>query len=362
MTSVNEKELSKCKSMFHTIAISVIVPVFNTDEKVLEECLQSICEQSFNDYEVIIVDDGSTNKSTQTTCDSFASKNSNFSVAHYPNHGVSSARNRGVASAKGRWIAFIDSDDSVEPNYLQSLFEATATSPNSDIAICDCRVSDGTHLFDNHFFPNDSQSLFTTTEEKNLIILQILGQNNYYNPPQIGIGVPWGKLYKKSLLLENNIKFQENLSLLEDNIFNLYAVQLARAICYTPKMLYCYKRHAKSASNKFYPEIVQEFIQVHAATAIFINSFKHDERRLHGYYSRVIQSLHPICRFFFFHEENSLSHAEINSELVQLLNQQCFKESIDSVKFKYLSIKMILFTILVRLHFFGILRILISHE
>ena len=98
--------------------ISVIVPVYNT-EKYLDECIQSILNQSFTDFELLLIDDGSTDRSG-AICDQYAAKDERVRVFHTENGGVSSARNVGLDEAKGEWIAFVDSDDWVKSLFLEN--------------------------------------------------------------------------------------------------------------------------------------------------------------------------------------------------------------------------------------------------
>lgn len=99
--------------------ISVIIPVYNV-EKYLPECIDSILAQDFEDFECLMVDDGSTDGSA-ALCDSYVSKDSRFKVFHQPNQGVSAARNRGISEAKGEWIYFIDGDDWMMPGIFREL-------------------------------------------------------------------------------------------------------------------------------------------------------------------------------------------------------------------------------------------------
>ena len=103
------------------VKISVIIPIYNA-ESFLNECLVSIQNQTFTDYEVWLIDDGSTDNSG-TICDKFATQNKQFHVIHKKNGGVSSARNTGLEKAKGEWICFMDADDTVENEYLSTLYQ-----------------------------------------------------------------------------------------------------------------------------------------------------------------------------------------------------------------------------------------------
>lgn len=106
--------------------ISVIIPIYNRDY-CLSRCLESVLQQTFTNWECILIDDGSTDR-TLSVCRTYVDKDSRFQVYSQPNGGVSAARNLALEHAGGEYIAFIDSDDWVEPNYLQVLYESTAKS------------------------------------------------------------------------------------------------------------------------------------------------------------------------------------------------------------------------------------------
>ena len=107
--------------------ISVIVPVYNA-EKYLHRCIDSILAQTFSDFELLLIDDGSKDNSGRI-CDEYAAKDSRIRVFHKKNGGVSSARNMGLDNAKGDWITFVDSDDWVKQDYLYSMI----SQPDADL-------------------------------------------------------------------------------------------------------------------------------------------------------------------------------------------------------------------------------------
>lgn len=119
--------------------ISVIVPVYKV-EKYLNECIGSILGQTFADFELILVDDGSPD-SCPALCDAAEAKDPRVRVIHKPNGGVSTARNAGLDAARGRWIAFVDSDDTVHPEYLARMHEA-ALRTGADMVLCGCQDTD----------------------------------------------------------------------------------------------------------------------------------------------------------------------------------------------------------------------------
>ena len=121
--------------------VSIIIPVYNAQAN-LETCLGSVLSQTYDNWECILIDDGSVDESP-VICDKFAAADRRFKVIHQKNGGVSSARNRGLDYARGDYVAFVDSDDSVSPGYLEALVEMIV-EPETDLVVCGMNV----HGFD----------------------------------------------------------------------------------------------------------------------------------------------------------------------------------------------------------------------
>ncbi len=185
--------------------ISVIIPIYNAGTY-LVDCLESIRNQSFTDYEVLLIDDGSTDNSGKI-CDSFADKDSRFHVTHKPNGGVSSARNTGIDQAKGEWIGFIDSDDTVETDYLLHLYQGV--NRQKDILVIQgfktILPPKQSHIraFETH--------LYTASD-----IYQLFQELNINRS-----GYPFAKLYNTQIIQQNRIRFIEQIHYAEDVMFML---------------------------------------------------------------------------------------------------------------------------------------------
>lgn len=196
------------------VKISVIIPIYNA-ESFLNECLVSIQNQTFTDYEVWLIDDGSTDNSG-TICDKFAAQNEQFHVIHKQNEGVSSARNTGLEKANGEWICFMDADDTVENGYLLSLFQATEHIEKETLIL----------------------QGFKTISRREIIPLEF--SNELYNGWKIHhifqtrsinwIGHPFAKLYNASLIREYNIMFDKSIHYAEDAMFMLTYLSHAKGI------------------------------------------------------------------------------------------------------------------------------------
>lgn len=188
--------------------ISVIIPVYNSS-KYLNKCLDSLVDQKYNNYEVILINDGSTDNSLEI-CLQYANNYNNFQVFSKENGGVSSARNYGLNKANGKWIVFVDSDDFVKPNYLSELIKAAFTDsilvimPNEDSQIPN--------------FPCVSCSRGSIAD-------------NYIKNGLMRYSGPVSKLFNRKIIVENNINFPLGIHLAEDAIFILrYLVHVENLI------------------------------------------------------------------------------------------------------------------------------------
>lgn len=184
--------------------ISVIVPVYNV-EQFLPRCIDSILTQTFTDFELLLIDDGSKDNSGKI-CDEYAKKDERIRVFHKENRGVSFARNLGLYNAMGEWVAFIDSDDFIETNYLYNLIKLIIC--NEQLIIVGYKSFGGNNKLFNRFKPQtlNKDDLIKYVFKEGILI--------YY-------ASPWGKLYNLKVLKDNKIIFPQNVSWGEDRIFNI---------------------------------------------------------------------------------------------------------------------------------------------
>lgn len=189
--------------------VSIIVPVYNASAT-LCRCIDSILSQTYTDFELLLINDGSKDCSG-VICDEYAVKDSRVQVFHKENGGVSSARNVGLDNAKGKWIAFVDSDDWISDCYLENLYKHTSTD-------LDLIVSFPTYIY------NDGSSKTPKYKEKRVCehnFEEIFVEHSMHQNTS-----PWCKLFRKQLIEENKIRFCEEMHIGEDLLF-LYNFMLA---------------------------------------------------------------------------------------------------------------------------------------
>lgn len=237
------------------IEISIIVPVYNK-EKFLSYCLRSIEQQTFNDFELVLVDDGSTDKSL-SICNNFANKYNWVKVISQKNKGVSAARNTGLKHAVGKYLAFIDADDSIEPSYLAQLY-SSIVQKKSDMVTCGLRVKS----YDN------KANIERCPIKSDITIDNILRNFNIYESNFLSCCC---KLFKKQIILNNNIIFDTNLSNGEDGLFVLTYLKYCKFLSFIDQILYNYTRFdadtLSSSSNFAIGEI--SFKNADATTELF---------------------------------------------------------------------------------------------
>lgn len=193
-------------------SISVVIPVYNKQQWI-RECLESIRSQTFTDYEVIIVDDGSTDGSA-AICDEAAAGDDRIRVIHQVNSGVSAARNRGMDEVTAPWVAFVDGDDTIAPDYLQHLYE--------------------------HAHGCDIVSDSIGGEVVDYVGCNIADYVDTVGRSQLGTSV-WGKLYSRELLVGSGVRFDSRWSFGEDTMFNLTLWLYCRHIRLIPHDEYRYR-------------------------------------------------------------------------------------------------------------------------
>lgn len=228
--------------------ISLIIPAYKA-EKYLAACLESITGQSFTDWELIVVDDGSPDE-TGKIADSFASADSRIKVIHKTNGGVSAARNTGIEAARGRYLSFMDADDRLEESYLEELYNRAVES-NADITQCSFwfEEEDGKKSPD----PNGIDADYKDNTE-------IL--NAYFNGPWGDIRIsPWSKLFRRETFKE--IRYSTKLRIYEDAFYVYECCRKAKTAVSFKRPLYDYIQHEQSATHGRLLEIYPDYFRMY---------------------------------------------------------------------------------------------------
>lgn len=213
--------------------VSVIVPVYKT-KMYLAECVDSILGQTMEDFEVLLVDDGSPDESG-ALCDAYARRDARVRVIHKENGGVSSARNRGMELAKGRFIVFIDSDDHVAPDYLKDLLDAEAEAG-----------ADGQNVLVLSDYQPFSESgpeerIFPERMTMDLVPGGTSAQQFRELVFAFRVFPPYCKLYRSDIIRDRGLRFDTTIRTAEDFDFNRRYLEYVDRICYISSVCYHYR-------------------------------------------------------------------------------------------------------------------------
>ena len=273
--------------------VSIIVPVYKVEEY-LDECVKSIVAQSFKDFELLLIDDGSPDN-CPAICDSWAKKDSRIKVIHKENGGVGSARNEGLEIASGKWVWFIDSDDTIEENALALLSELFSQNP--DLIVFN-KEKNEFYKKDNCFF------------------------DDYYFKYRFGFE-PWNKLYKLSIIRENGLRFDTEEKIGEDLLFNIIYYNYAEKYLFTNLKLYNYRIREDSAMGEKDPERLEKQLRVYS--------------KIFGFYENDLDEK-TLAQLFIMHLTSGINQSNKsdlkNRKTYSLVQSQLEKYQFDKKAFK----------------------------
>lgn len=254
--------------------ISVIVPVFNV-EKYISQCIESILSQSYGNVELLLVNDGSPDKSGDI-CDNYAAKDSRIRVFHCPNRGVSVARNTGIDNANGQIISFIDPDDFIDSDFIEYLYFLLSTT-GSDIAYCSFRrVNEaGNFLSEPKDSDKDHIETFTTKEAVSNCLRARKGFQMFI----------WNGLFKKGILP----RFVEGRTIGQDQDFTIAALLNAKKVVRGWGVRYSYRvRGTGSKSLNLRGRMKYQYLALDDIKQL-LESSNADEELINAYYERCFR-------------------------------------------------------------------------
>lgn len=283
------------------VKVSIIIPMYNAEQTIVN-CLNSIKSQSYKNFEVIIVDDGSTDNS-YACCLETINEDNRFKIIRQPNYGVSKARNNGLDHSIGEFVSFVDSDDWLEPDALEVMVN---NSDNVDM------------VFSNFYYDYGEAYKKVGTVSRNGIKkneiksfplgLLVPEASLYYDHIIVSaMGAACGKLTRRALITENNISFNEKLQLGEDGLFHLQCFLASNDVIILSKPTYHYVQINSSANHRYRPDVHEncnsEFYRC------FIQEAKKVEKRYQEEFKVLIsyRCYLSLISLYIFHPSNKVS-------------------------------------------------------
>ena len=297
------------------VTISILMPVYNSQEY-LKNTVQGVINQSYKEWELILVDDGSKDNS-KNICIELQKFDNRIRFINKENTGVSDTRNIALDNAKGKYIAFIDSDDSVHKDYLKILLSSIEKS-NGQLAVCgfkERKISTNGQIeeLSRVFYPKE---VIAIEDMKDLIM--DFGNSGLLNPL-------WNKLYSRKIIEENNIRFKEEVETGEDFIFNLQYFRKINNICFSKGELYYYiRRNNNSITYQYIDNMYEKGLEIHNLLEDFLKdmNFYNSKNKyilygnhLMGVFSAFLNLFHKDCKLTLKQKKHYIK-AIVNREYV----------------------------------------------
>lgn len=308
--------------------VSFIIPVYNV-ENLLKQCIDSIVKQTVPSWEIILVDNGSTDSSGRI-CDDYAKCDARITVFHQENKGPASARNIGLNKATGEWIAFIDSDDWIETDYIEKLspymkgerdiifFAYDIVTEHGKKVVLDKNVK-VTEISEIEMKILEKQSIDTGAGNEHTIVGKYRGQ-------------VWSKLYRKQFLLDNNLYARENLMRSQDVMFNLEVYGKAKKGIFVPEVLYHYRKLHNSLCHSFnerQTEFLTAFIE---EMGKYLSETGKMEEYSQEYQLRVLIAMANCCFLNYCHPDNKKSYSVRKREYMEFCKRGICADAIKGAK------------------------------
>lgn len=296
-----------------SIKVSIIVPVYNTG-RYLYRCIDSLLEQTLNDIEVLLIDDGSTDESGKI-CDEYSDKDSRVRVVHKPNEGVSVARNIGLDLARGEFVGFVDSDDWIEPEMYECLVQQAEVF-DADVVMCDVITvyADGRRKPDTISQLRDD-TILTKADLKPTVLLELAGS-------------ACRCIYSNKLINTYAINFPCGVKFSEDRIFNIYSMGYANKIVYTKNAYYHRLMHSESAVHSFHKDYLKRIKTASDQIANAIRNAWGDKEEYHkAYCGQVVMGVIAAINNYYY-RSSTLSQSEKYRAVATACNDRQIREAI----------------------------------
>lgn len=313
--------------------ISVIVPIYNTRMEYLVKCVESILNQTYSNIEILLLNDGSTNNEIRIFLNNCLKKDSRIKVINKENSGVSSTRNLGIKKANKEWIMFVDADDYLTPNACKNLIEETDIEV--DVVISKNYIINLNNVITEINNKGQHNKIINTDNEKKELINSIFyDQNTTYHY----VDTPWAKLYKRDFIINNEIKFKEDLKMAEDTLFNFEAFLKAKKISYIHLPTYYYRKNEDSVSNSINYSIIENYKKVFKYYQEQFDNYNNiDFYDEYNYF--VYRQIRNLMKRYFFNKQNEKKTKKLKEEMKEFLNYPVCKYALNNVNTKKMNTK-----------------------
>lgn len=315
--------------------VSIVIPVYNGQNHI-RKCIESLLKQTYENIEIVVVNDGSSDN-TDLVLDDVQKEDQRIRVVNQENKGVSYARNVGITFANGEYLLFVDSDDSLKENAIETIMKSIDN--DSDLVVF------GFSVIGNDNRKNDTKvlsNLKNSKADKYTLLQAVLStKENIY-------GYAWRSLYSVKLLKSYELLFPEGIKISEDYLFFVKSIYYSNKVTIIDKELYNYNLGSSSMSTKYIPSLLHDMNYVN--NWIYENIIKTNISFLPGYYCLVVNTYLRFVQNSF--RDNDRGFGEISLDLINKKDKFEFNNSLKKVwnRYKCFDIKSYIGILLFRFH------------
>ena len=312
--------------------MSVIVTIYNTPKQYLKKCVESIINQTLKEIEIILINDGSNQEITKV-CKEF--RDERIKLIEQENKGESVARNVGIENSTTENITFVDSDDWIEPNMCEKLYDYIQKVKEYDVIIFNCYVDYKSKSIKNNFYPKNGLLNRDDVEEIQLQNIE-KGITKYY-PPESNISVPWAKVYNKKFIQEKQLKFIPDIIRMPDALFNTEVFEKANRILVIDEYLYHYQKNDFAICQRYSKDTIKYYETYINLIDEYIKKYNKSQKFIDTLNIKIVTSIDKYMYNYFFHKDNYKNKKEVEAEFKELLQKELYQNAFRNVKKEYLS-------------------------
>lgn len=285
--------------------VSIIVPIYNVGA-FLEQCIQSLVNQTYQNIEIILVNDESPDHSLEI-CRKWEKLDSRIIVIDQKNQGVSVARNQGIQRCSGQWICFVDGDDWLEENAVENMM--ALVTEDTDVLITDYYIDTPTRCWKESFFTLEDHDF--KPAEKIELIKNCFLKTSFSNKGAVTmVGVPWAKLFRTQLLRDKEIRFDKKLRKMQDAIFCIEVFEQCQNVIFRKTATYHYRQNDISVCHKPNPNYRNVADSVLNAFRDFIEKYHYEQELMPVYHARKFMFAFESVKFIYLLDTTGMTRRE----------------------------------------------------
>lgn len=291
--------------------ISIIIPIYNT-KTYLIRCIKSVLKSTYRDFELILINDGSTDKSSEV-CRRCCKEDNRIIFIDQEHKGVSAARNRGIEESHGEWIVFIDSDDIISQDYLEYI--AKEKNQFYDLQIYDLSVASKRGECQKW-----AAEYYFKKEDRLGLIEKLLKMEQLVEKGSTRLPSPCAKAYRRSVINKYRIRFRQNIAIGEDRLFNIEYFLNLKSCIYIPKIVYFVTTRKESAMHRFHPDFLENDFRYQEQLKYILEEERIFQRIAKAYYNSVLSNMADVLVRGIFNPYSTRSYTE-NCRLCQKMQK-----------------------------------------